>query len=286
MTGPKLYAMDTFFYTSIGTYRFEARCEMIKELGFDAMYLTYWGKQSWEEALNLRSVHEKYGLGVAGMNAVVEIEEEVNDQSNAQILSLLRELEGCPAVELSLKASAHPVCSDESRDHYALQWLEAALQIAEERGIRLLLYPHCGHWLERTEDAVRLCRQLPHPLLGMTFSGYHWYVADGEGLRNKLKLAMPYLGLVNKCGSRKIPGIQAGLPATIETLDAGELDNFVLLSWLQKLGYQGPIGFQGYAAGGDVYSKLRRNLEAYYDMSARLQAHPSWSDLEAKLPWL
>ena len=31
-----VYAMDTHFYNSIGSYPYEVRCEMLRELGLDA----------------------------------------------------------------------------------------------------------------------------------------------------------------------------------------------------------------------------------------------------------
>lgn len=36
----KFYAMDFAFYNSMGIYSFEARCEMLKEIGYDATHLS------------------------------------------------------------------------------------------------------------------------------------------------------------------------------------------------------------------------------------------------------
>jgi sugar phosphate isomerase/epimerase len=128
-------------------------------------------------------------------------------------------------------------------DGIAEKWLEKALKICERRNIDILLYTHLSFWLERHEDAVRLCRRLNHPHLGIVFCGYHWYAVDGTNLTGILKEAAPYLKQANLSGSRRNPH-GFGNVATIEPLDEGELDNFALLGQLKKIGFQGMFGFR------------------------------------------
>jgi hypothetical protein len=66
---------------------------------------------------------------------------------------------------------------------------------------------------------------------------------------------------------------------TIESLADGELDNFALLGSLQRVGYRGMVGVQGYGMGGDCYGNLQRSLTAYRDLTRRLAAHPEWAVL-------
>ena len=69
------------------------------------------------------------------------------------------------------------------------------------------------------------------------------------------------------------------MPATIEVLDDGELDSFIVLGELRRAGYDGFIGIQGYSLGGDAYAKFRRSLAALRDIERRLDEHPQWIDL-------
>ena len=112
----------------------------------------------------------------------------------------------------------------------------------------------------------------------MVFTGYHWYAVDGTNLSSHLAAVAPYLVLANICGSRRFNN-GSGLPATIEPLDEGELDNFALLGALKVQGYDGPVGIQGYSAGGDPYTKLQRSLVAFRGMERRLHEHPEWARL-------
>lgn len=275
----RFYAMDTSFYHSLGAYDFDARCEMLVDLGYDATYLSLWSEDAWRDVPRLASVRERHSLDVAAVYVTLDIAGLEDHEGNRRILRLLETLEGCRTVEVTVK-SGDPTLrtSDPAGDPAAIAWLGQLLTVAERRGVTLALYPHITHWLERIEDAVRLCQAIGHPLLKAVFSGFHWYAVDGADLPAKLAAAAPFLHRANLCGSRLVPG-EGTMPATIEPLDEGELDNFAVLGLLRDVGYQGPIGVQGYSVGGDAYAKLRRSLAALRDMDRRLEAHPGWARL-------
>lgn len=276
----KFYAMDFAFYNSMGIYSFEARCEMLKEIGYDATHLSVWHGERWRDVEKLKNVKEKYGLDVAGVYVVLDLSLGENHPRNTGILKMLEIMEGCSTVELAIQSVGYHIRpSDPKGDDIAVKWLEKALKIAERRNINILLYTHLSFWIERHEDAVRLCKRLNHPNLGIVFCGYHWYAVDGTNLSATLQAVAPYLKQVNISGSSRNPHGFGGV-ATIEPLDVGELDNFALLGQLKKMGYNGMIGYQGWGEGGDAYSKLSRSLKAFRDMERRLEEHPHWADLK------
>ena len=49
----------------------------------------------------------------------------------------------------------------------------------------------------------------------------------------------------------------------IQTLDRGSFDTGQILDVLQDIGYQGPIGLQGYGIGGDVRDNLTHSMRAW-----------------------
>lgn len=279
----QIFAMDTSFYHALGAYAFDARCEMLQELGYDATYLTLWSEDAWQDVPRLRHVQERYGLHVAGVYVTIDIAAPDDHEGNGRIVRLVETLEGCTNVEIALRSGdARLKSSDPAGDVPAARWLRRLLAAAEPRGITLSLYPHSSYWLERLEDAVRLCRQLDHPRLGAVFAGFHWYAVDGKHLPERLEEAAPFLRSANICGSRRRPG-GTGLPPTIEPLDEGELDNFALLGLLRAAGYRGMVGIQGYSVGGDVYAKLKRSLAAFRHLERRLDRHPDWAMLRRGL---
>jgi sugar phosphate isomerase/epimerase len=261
----RVYPMDTFFTNSIGRYPFDVRCEIAAELGFDATYLTCWSDQSWTDAMRLKDVKRTHGLDVAAVYGVADL-----TALDARLLNLIETFEGCDTIELAIKSAPD--------DDAVVTFLsERILPIAERRNLRILLYPHINFYVERTHDAARLCERIKHPNLGAMFCGFHWYAVDGKQLGESLAILRPYLQQVNLCGSRRDPDGLAN-KATIEPLDEGEMDNFLVLGHLRKLGYSGMIGFQGYSTGGDAYAKLKRSLAAFRDMEARLERHPHWAE--------
>jgi len=276
-----LYAMDTFFYHSQGVYGFDQRCEILKEIGYDAAYLTLWDDESWDDAKQIPFVQEKYGLDVAAVYVTLDVAKGPDEGNNARIMRLLETMEGCKLVELNVVNANIASPSDPAGDPLAIEWLKRLLAVAAPRRIALALYPHIHCWLERCGDAVRLCRTIDHPLLGMTLPTFHWFAMDNRAIGEVIREAAPFLKSVNLCGSRKVReghGI-GGSDATIEPICDGQLDNFHVLGLLSANGYRGPLGFQGFSIGGDVYGKLARTMEAYRDMEDRLSRHPNWAVL-------
>jgi sugar phosphate isomerase/epimerase len=277
-----VYAMDTGFYNAQGSYDFDARCEIAKELGFDATYLTLWSETAWSDVPRLGTVAERHGLDVAGVYCPFDMTAPDAEGEARRIEELVRSVEGTRFVEIALLSGTISP-SDQSGDEVALGFLQRFAAAAEERDITLLLYPHALCWLERTGDAVRLCRTLDHPRVRAIFTAYHWYAVEGgPGLPEVVDEVAPFLSAVNICGSSKLPGMVMG--ATIERLDEGQLDAFDVLSQVRRVGYDGYIGLQGYSLQGDPYANFRRSLAALRDIERRLDAHPDWGSLRRSDP--
>ncbi|MFB6140793.1 MAG: sugar phosphate isomerase/epimerase family protein [Halosimplex sp.] len=268
------FAMDTAFRHSLGTYPLRTRCEMLAELGYDATYLTLFEESDWDDARRVGTVAREHDLDVAAVYGGLDVSAPPDDAENRRFLDLVGDLEGVRGVEVPLSASADGVAnSDPAADDDAVAWLERLLEAAGD-DLLVSLYPHVGNWLERVEDAARLCDRVDDPRLGAVFCGYHWYAVDGEAPDESLRAAAPHLQSANLCGSSRRDG-----QATIEPLDTGELDNFVLLGLLRSVGYDGPVGIQGYSVGGDAYANLRRSLAALEDVDRRVDEHPEWADI-------
>ena len=272
----QVFAMDTCFHNSIvGTYPYDVRCEILVELGFDAIYVSL--QDGLHYADEMVATKKQYGLEVVAAYAGLDVVAAKDDPKNHEVLELFQRLpHGCD-LELTLitrDQSIEPSSMDV--DRLAIERLEPVLEIAEKQQARVCLYPHFGAWLERVEDGVRLCQKMKHPSLKLVFCGFHWYAVEGSELSQSVANAVPYLHSVNMCGSRRGGNI-AG--CTIEPLDSGEMDNFSLFGLLHRYGYTGRIGFQGYGIGGDVYTYLQRSMNAFRGMEKRLSLHHNWGKL-------
>lgn len=269
-----LSALDNWFYHPLGSYSFNAKNEILSELGYSGINYTLWSEQAWADVPLFGSVQERFGIEVSGV--YVAIGGAGDSDGIAQVKGLLESLEGTTQVELAVIGSDEARRnSDPAGDAAVLAVLEDLLEVAARRGITIALYPHSSCWLETLDDGVRLCEKLQHPNLKLVFSSYHWFVAEGRNLRPTLTRALPYLNSVNLCGSRKMAS-DNGLPATIELISDGAIDNFYTVGTLKDLGFNGAISLQGYAVAGDAYSNLQRSIVAFRDIEARIERHPSW----------
>ncbi|EOH6072860.1 sugar phosphate isomerase/epimerase family protein [Burkholderia cenocepacia] len=272
----RYFAMDFAFYSSIGVYSFEDRCEITKAAGYDAIHLAIWDGRNWQLARELASVKERFGLDVAGVYVVLDLALGEADPRNSGILKLIETMPVGSIVDVAIKSAGNGLRpSDPRGDAAVIAWLRKALSVAEQRGIRVLIYTHIQFWVEKHSDAIRLCEQVAHPNLGLTFSALQWYARDGQNLVAMLKRAMPFLKQANLSGSRLSP-LGFFETATIEPLDMGELDNFSVVSSLIRLGYKGLLGYNGWHEGGDSFNKLERSLRAMKDIVRRVEEHPHW----------
>lgn len=276
MLPDSIYAMDTNFWTSLGRYSLTARCQMARELGYAGVYESLDSDFDQRVLTDLASVPAQMGVRVFGVYYTVDLHKA--EQAQSDLARIVGGLGQDQTLELSVTASggipSRPEAALQSR---LVELLGELLPLAAARRIRVLLYPHIWFYLERLEQAVAVVKEVGHPSLGVIFTGFHWYAVDGSGLRERLAEALPYLWRANICGSRRLPQGTAGLPATIECLDEGEMDNFSLLSLLDEMGFAGEIGLQGYSNGGDVYLKLQRSVLAYRSIVARVARRTGWA---------
>lgn len=276
-----IFAMDTSFSNSLGSYDFDVRCEMLRELGYDGTYLTVGKESAWGDVPSIRFVRDRYGLDVCGVYANLDIMGDPDDKShrNQRVVDLCARLEGCDQLDVCLRAVGGDLSrSDPAGDDRALAWVERLLRARARPSMKISLYPHRGAWMELSSDAVRLCSRMRDPAVGITFSGYHWYAAEGGDVHRCLEEAGPYLTAVNVCGCER-RGSGSDAPVSIRPLGEGELDNFALLGAARAAGFAGPVGLQGFSVGGDAYDRLRASLRALRDMLDRLDRHPGWARL-------
>lgn len=255
-----LHHMDFIFQTAMGTYPLAAQCEMLVEHGYQGLTMSAWS----QDLKSIPQVKPTWGLDVGAVYLIYRKGLE------AFVTQVFESLEGCTTIELALH-------SGEEVTNFDRRMLERLLPICERRGLHINLYPHARYGLQTTTEAIALCREFNHPRLNIVFNGYHWYATEEGALEERLDALWPWLQHVNIAGTRRSPLGWGGL-ATIEPLDEGEMDNFVLLGALERRGFTGRVGVLGWQSmGGDVYGNLRRSATAFRSMEQRLAAHPEWA---------
>jgi sugar phosphate isomerase/epimerase len=158
--------------------------------------------------------------------------------------------------------------SDRAGDAIVVPALRELAALARSNDLRIALYPHTWFWLESVDDAVRVARAVDQPNVGATFNLCHWLKVEGDrDPRPVLRDAMPDLFYVTINGADGGETRDMDWDRLIQPLGQGSYDVAGLLRSLRELGYNGPIGFQGYGIPGDSRHLLERTMRAWRELN-------------------
>lgn len=249
-----------------------SRLAVVKKLGFDGVELD--GAQSFAQRLaavdelGLKLFCLYVGVDVSGGHTTYEpgLEEAIRLLRGRDTLIWLTIGGGGPGA-----------------DGRAVDAVRRVSDLAARSGLRVALYPHCGMYVARTEDALRIAGEAKRKNVGVTFNLCHWLMCDsGTNFRSILQQAMPHLLVVSINGADH----RGNWDRLIQPLDRGDFDVEGFLQILIGLGYRGPIGLQCYQIPGDPETNLGRSTHAWRELSARVAAsspetkHPPNASLE------
>ncbi len=252
---------------------------MLRELGYDG--IDHMGTENVAETVREARAA---GLGMFGIYVGVDIEPDASLPGGLR--EAISELKGTGAVVWVPLQSRSFKRSSPAGDADAVEKVRAIADLAAASGVKVALYPHSNIWLERVEDAVRVARKADRSNVGVTFNLCHWLkVSSDQDLVSILTHAMPYLTMVTINGADADDEWSWGWSRLIQTLDRGAYDTYRVLAVLRELGYEGPVGLQGYGIGGDVQDNLRRSKEAWDRLTKRLAGDTaSHTTVDAWLP--
>ncbi len=232
---------------------------MVRELGYAGIGCTA-GKELAEIAEEL----DKNGLRLFTVYLGVNIDAD-QQKYGPELKETIEVLKGRNAMLWLFVRSKKLKPSSPAGDERAVKIIGEVADMAAESKVRVALYPHTGFWCERVEDAVRVAKKVDRKNVGVTFNLCHWLKVDDEkNMKSLIKSAMPHLFVVT------INGADSGgkdWKSLIQTLDRGSFNMRRFLRTLTNSGYTGPIGFQGYAIGGDAHDNLNRTMDAWRQLN-------------------
>lgn len=155
--------------------------------------------------------------------------------------------------------------SAEAADEIAVKRIREMAEYAELKRVKIALYPHTGFWIERVDDALGIADRVDRASVGVTFNLCHWLKVEGSEADPEpvISKALPRLMFVTINGADGGDTRQLGWDRLIQPLDRGSYDLSGFLAKVDRAGYRGPIGFQGYGIQGDPREILARTLAAW-----------------------
>jgi sugar phosphate isomerase/epimerase len=266
-----MYAMDTHFMSSNQGPTPLEQVHMVKEAGYDDYYVTD-AVTKYDRSLEIQSASNAAGLGLNAAFNNFNVSSAPTPEALQNLERVLAGLHAPTRFEISLLCGEFGEhTGDASKDGMALAWLKPIAALLETHGIQGSLYPHFGFYLETFTDALRLQEKVNSPNLNVIFCGYHFFrVGKEKSFADLFDQAGDRLNAVNLCGTQHLPDPAQeinGLNPTIEPLDAGTMDNRVIVKDLINRGYTGPIGIQGYGVNATPKDALQRSyqtLQSYF----------------------
>jgi len=240
----------------------EAQAALLRELGYDgASYLgPLAGMCETFRAMDAAGLHV-YLAAVPSYDISVDPGQSLP----AHLKDDVRKLKGRETVlGIQFVSKTHARGSPEG-DLRAVELGRELADYARNYGVRLAIYHHKEIWCERIDHAVRIARKCRRDNFGVCFNMVHWLWTDpGGDLKSLVHEAIPCLFLVTLNGSSP--------NGSIETLDRGAYDVASFLRAFIDAGYKGPIGLQCVGIRGDPRENLKRSMEAWRKISARITA--------------
>ena len=238
--------------------------DMLKELGYAGIA---WTEEAADQVRSAVAEAEARGLKMFTIYCSATTTAEGTLKPSPLIEPIIRVLKGHGTlIWLHIGGKGPRIGSLTSRSPVIGQ-LRGLADEARRNELKVAIYPHIGDWTERFEDALRVARLVDRKNFGVTFNLCHTLAAgDEKRIPDLLEEAGPSLLAVT------INGADADVQGPkwnrlIQTLDHGSYDVGIVLRTLKHVGYQGPIGLQGYGLGGDRRDNLARSIAAWHKLS-------------------
>ncbi len=121
-----------------------------------------------------------------------------------------------------------------------------------------------GSWSERVADGIRLSRAAARRNIGTNFNLVHWKWVESDRPADRLLAeALPFLRTVT------INGLQQD---AIVSLADGDFDVTGFMRTVQRAGYRGRIGLQGYGLAGASRDHLARSMTKWREILRALDS--------------
>jgi sugar phosphate isomerase/epimerase len=239
--------------------------DMLKELGYAGIA---WTEEPAEQVKSAVLEAEARGLKMFAIYCGASVTPAGELKPSPLIEPIMEALEGRDTlIWLHIGGDGPKIDSLTGREPVIGQ-LSSLARAAEQHGLKIALYPHVSDWTEHFHDALRVARLVGRRNLGVTFNLCHSLAVGDEGrIPALLEEAGPLLFTAT------LNGADTGVKGPrwdrlIQAIDRGTYDLAVVLRTLRRLGFQGPIGLQGYGLGGDRRENLARSIEAWRKLLA------------------
>ena len=231
------------------------RVKVLEELGYDGIGSAKLSQSDLSLPDRLKA-YEKAGLKIFSFYIGGKLSSE-GHTFQSEIPEAIRQLKGHDTIlELYIQGS-----KKSNTDEQAIAFVQKIADLAEKSGLRVVLYPHAGFYIDTLSDAIRVARKCRRNNVGVMFNLCHFLKVEPKAnLKATLLEGKDLLWQVSTSGA-EIGGTNWG--QLIQTLDRGDFEQKALFQILDEIRFSGNVGFQCYAIRGNSRENLKRSMDAW-----------------------
>ncbi len=256
---PPFYVFDVGLGGGMALPSLAEEAGMARELGFDGE-----GKPLWlgDELTTNLAVLRKAAMPPFLLLTHVNVNPAKGPPYDPRVPMAIQRLAGQPTTVCVMINGLAP--GDTNGLASGVKALRDLGDIAAKAGARISIYHHVESWTETLPFSIQVVRLANHPQVGFNFNVCHWNrVQPGQDFRALLRANVSKLFCVTICGSDT--NAHQWSNGLIQPLDKGNFDNRGLLSFLDEIGYRGPIGLMCYGIRDDARDHLTRSMKTWRD---------------------
>lgn len=251
---------------------FDKQIELVKQTGFDGIEINQ--LESFE---GMKAALDKQQFMGSYFYVKIKLEEPHIDK---RLENYIQQLKGTKTIiapyfisdSKQFKPSAHDA------DTLVVRLVRQVADWAKAAGLQVAIYPHIGFYVERTDHALTLVKEINRKNVGLTFNLCHWLattsLSERSQLKPHLKELRPYLKMITICGANDVITSQKTIwDDYILPLGTGSFDTYNLVKYCVKdLKLKVPIGVQCYNIKADKPQLVQNTMRVWQQYKVQLAA--------------
>ena len=250
---------------------FDKQVELVKKAGFDGIEINQ--TQSFE---GMKAALDKHRFTGSYFYVRMELKEPYMDK---RVEESIQQRKGSKTIiaPFIIADAARFKPSSHGADTLVVRVITQLSDWAQAAGLQVAIYPHYSFYVERTDHALALIKQINRKNVGLTFNLCHWLAtssaAERMQLKSHLKELRPYLKMMTVCGANDIMTQQKTIwDDYILPLGKGSFDTYGLLKYMVRdLRFKGPIGVQCYNIKSDKPQLVQNTITVWKGYKSRLE---------------
>lgn len=248
----------------------EEQVKLMKDAGYDGLEIS-----EPENFLSMKAALDKFRFHGAYFYFQVDPDQP---EINPALKDYIAALKGTGTILAPYIQSSSNAVRTAEKDAQLVRLLRQLSALAKKSNLQIAVYPHFGFYIQRTDQALELVKQIGKKNTGLSFNLCHWLATTAAGERGGLKplltKILPYLKMITICGaSDGITTRQNIWEDYIMPLGEGSFDTYGLVEYvIRDLHFHGPVGVQCYGLKQDKVWLIKHTMETWKEYKARLEA--------------